>query len=103
MACSRRLGAVGDRGWSGCCRDCPRLPAFPGGGGFDGLEQVVAGGPQGQLGVGHGTAVVEVAAEPVGELGEDRLDGGGALLVVIVLSSKTVTNLSTTATATPNF
>jgi hypothetical protein len=47
----------------------------------DGLEDVVAGGQEGEFGVGVVAAVVQGAAEAAGELGEDGLDGGGALLV----------------------
>src|SRR5208282_3075647 len=47
--------------------------------GFDGLEDVVGGGPEGEFGVDEVAAVIEGAAEAGGELGEDGLDGGGAL------------------------
>lgn len=46
--------------------------------GGDGLVDVVACGPQGELGVHGGAAVVQGAAEAGGELGEDGLDGGGS-------------------------
>src|SRR5262245_38364461 len=49
--------------------------------GADRLEQVVAGGPQVQFGVGLAVAVVQVGAEPGEHLGEDRLDDPGSLLV----------------------
>ena len=40
----------------------------------------MAGGPEGELGVGVVAAVVQGAAEAGGELGEDGLDGGATLL-----------------------
>src|SRR6185437_8627597 len=57
------------------------LAGEPCGAGLDGLEGVVAGGPEGELGVDEVAAVVQGAAEAGGELGEDGLDGGSALPV----------------------
>src|SRR4029077_19508046 len=51
------------------------------GAGADGLERVVDGGPQVDFGGDHVAAVVQGAAEPGEQLGEDRLDDGFALLV----------------------
>src|SRR5206468_1490807 len=51
------------------------------GAGADGLERVVHGGPQVDLGGDHVAAVVQGAAEAGEQLGEDRLDDGLALLV----------------------
>src|SRR5215469_1344190 len=51
------------------------------GAGADGLEYVVDGGPQVNLGIDHVAAVVQGAAEAGEQLGEDRLDDRLALLV----------------------
>jgi len=46
--------------------------------GAEGLEQVVADGPQVQFEAGSGAAVVQVRAQPGEQLGEDGLDDVGA-------------------------
>src|ERR1700733_5290652 len=81
LRCGLAVGGSGD-GRERCCPGgCAGLAGESAAAGGDGLEDVVGGGPEGEFGVDVAAAVAEGAAEAGGELGEDGLDGGGALLV----------------------
>ena len=54
------------------------------------------GGPEGEFGVGEVASVVQGAAQAVGELGEDRLYGDGALLAGLVCLRRSLNGIGLT-------